>query len=58
MIHNATILKQVLETKTLDSIVWSNPSSIPDRNTFWPDFTYLVAKLWITGGPFPWEPEG
>jgi hypothetical protein len=49
MIHNATILNQVLETKTLDSVVWENPSSIPDGNTFWPD----MPNSGLQGAPSP-----
>ncbi|PNY02469.1 MYB transcription factor, partial [Trifolium pratense] len=31
----------------------TNPSSIPGGNNSWPDFTYLVAELWITKAPSP-----
>jgi hypothetical protein len=42
----------------LGRIIRENLSSILGGNNSWSGFTYLAAKLWITGGPFPYEPEG
>jgi hypothetical protein len=52
-------LKTLIHINTL-SIHWAQvvnelPSSIPDGNNSWPDFPNLVAGLWTTWAPFPWD---
>jgi hypothetical protein len=48
----------VVNEFSLGGIVQENLSSISSGNNSWPDFSYLVAELWIIGVPFLWEPQG
>jgi hypothetical protein len=41
-------LTQVINEFPLGRIAWKNRSSISGKNNSWPDFIYLVVKLWIT----------